>query len=183
MVPLVLTCLERYPQVHIDIVTEGRLVDVVAAGFDLGVRSRDLVPSDAIAIPLGRERRIAVAASPAFFEHKPIPKVPQELLAYPCLRGRLPNGALLRWRFEKDGEELKLDVDGPITLDEASLARIAAMNGVGIGYFMEGDVREDIAAGRLIRILEDWTPPLAPAAFQAFIALARDFAAGRLVQP
>lgn len=195
MAPLVLTYLDRYPQVHIDIVTEGRLVDVVAAGFDLGVRARDLVPSDAIAIPLGRERRIAVAASPTFFEHRPVPQVPQELLAYPCLRGRLPNGALLLWRFEKDGQELRLDVDGPITLDEASLARIAALNGVGIGYFMEGDVREDIAAGRLVRILEDWTPPLSPlclyyanrrnpsAAFQAFIALARDFAAGRLAPP
>jgi DNA-binding transcriptional LysR family regulator len=90
---------------------------------------------------------------------------------------------------------LQLDVDGPITLDEASLTRIAATNGVGIGYFMETDVREDIAAGRLIRILEDWTPPLVPlclyyfnrrnpsAAFQAFIALARDFATGRLAQP
>ena len=192
MAPLVLTYLERYPQVHIDIVTEGRLVDVVAAGFDLGVRAKDLVPSDAIAIPLGRERRIAVAASPAFFECRRIPKVPQDLISYPCLRARLPNGALLRWRFAKGGEELQLDVDGPVTLDEASLTRIAAMNGVGIGYFMEADVREDIAAGRLVRILEDWTPPLAPlclyysnrrnasAAFRAFIALTRDFAAGRV---
>jgi DNA-binding transcriptional LysR family regulator len=83
--------------------------------------------------------------------------------------------------------------EGPITLDEASLARIAATNGVGIGYFMEADVLDDIAAGRLVRILEDWTPPLVPlclhsnrrnssAAFQAFIALARDFTAGRLAQ-
>lgn len=195
MTPLVLTYLQRFPQVHIDLVTEGRLVDVVAAGFDLGVRSADLVPSDAIAIPLGRMRRMAVAASPAFFEGRAIPQVPQELLTYPCIRGRLPNGALLRWRFEKDGEELQLDVEGPITLDEASLARIAVTNGVGIGYFMEADVRDDIAAGRLVRILEDWTPPLVPlclyysnrrnssAAFQAFIALARDFAAGRLAQP
>lgn len=192
MSPLVLTYLERYPQVHVDIVTEGRLVDVVAAGFDFGVRSKNLVPSDAIAIPLGQSRRMAVAAAPTYFEDRPVPQVPQELLTYPCLRGRLPNGALLRWRFERDGEELQLDVDGPITLDEASLARIAAINGVGIGYFMEADVREDIAAGRLIRILEDWTPPLEPlclyypnrrnssAAFQAFIGLARDFAAGRL---
>jgi len=195
MAPLVLNYLQRYPQVHIDLVTEGRLVDVVAAGFDLGVRSADLVPSDAIAIPLGKTRRMAVAASPAFFKDRAIPQVPQELLAYPCIRGRLPNGALLRWRFERDGEELHLDVEGPITLDEASLARIAATNGVGIGYFMEFDVREDIAAGRLVRILEDWTPPLVPlclyysnrrnpsAAFQAFIALARDFAIGRLAQP
>lgn len=192
MSPLVLTYLQRYPQVHIDIVTEGRLVDVVAAGFDLGVRSADLVPSDAIAIPLGQMRSIAVVASPAFFQGRPIPQVPQDLLSRPCVRGRLPDGALLRWRFEKGGEEQHLDVDGQITLDEASLARIAITNGVGIGYLMESDVREDIAAGRLVRILEDWTPPLAPlclyyynrrnssAAFQAFIALARDFTAGKL---
>ncbi|MEA3390075.1 LysR family transcriptional regulator [Sphingobium sp. CCH11-B1] len=190
MAPLVLAYLQRYPQVHIDLVTEGRLVDVIAAGFDLGVRSADFVPSDAIAIPLGQVRRMAVAASPAFFDSRPIPQVPQELLGHPCLRIRLPNGALFRWRFEKDGEELQVDVEGPITLDEASLSRIAATNGVGIGYFMEADVREDIAAGRLVRILEDWTPPLAPlclyyanrrnssAAFKAFIALARDTAAG-----
>ena len=194
MAPLVLSYLKLYPQVHIDIVTEGRLVDVVAAGFDLGVRSADLVPSDAIAIPLGKMRRMAVAASPDFFENRAIPQVPQDLLSYPCVRGRLPNGALFRWRFEKGGEELQLDVEGPITLDEASLARIAVANGLGIGYFMETDVRDDIAAGRLVRILEDWTPPLVPlclyysnrrnssAAFQAFIALARDYAAGRLAQ-
>lgn len=192
MSPLVLTYLQRYPQVHIDIVTEGRLVDVVAAGFDLGIRSADLVPSDAIAIPLGQARSIAVVASPAFFEDRAIPQVPQDLLSYPCVRGRLPDGALLRWRFEKEGEELHLEVDGQITLDEASLARIAITNGVGIGYLMEFDVREDIAAGRLVRILEDWTPPLAPlclyyynrrnssAAFRAFISLARDFTAGKL---
>lgn len=194
MAPLVLSYLKLYPQVHIDIVTEGRLVDVVAAGFDLGVRSADLVPSDAIAIPLGQMRRMAVAASPTFFDNRPIPKIPQDLLSHPCVRVRLPDGTLFRWRFEKGGEELQLDVEGPITLDEASLARIAVTNGVGIGYFMEADVREDIAAGRLVRILEDWTPPLVPlclyyynrrnssAAFQAFIALARDYAAGRLAQ-
>lgn len=193
MAPLILAYLRRYPQVHIDLVTEGRLVDVVAAGFDLGVRSADLVPSDAIAIPLGQVRRMAVAASPAYFENRTIPQVPQELLSHPCLRIRLPNGALFQWRFEKDGEELQIDVEGPITLDEASLSRIAAINAVGIGYFMETDVRADIAAGRLMRILDDWTQPLAPlclyysnrrnssAAFQAFVALARDFAAGRLL--
>lgn len=190
MAPLVLTYLQRFPQVHIDIVTEGRLVDVVAAGFDLGVRTRDLVPSDAIAIPLGQGRRMAVVASPAFFETRSIPQVPQELLHHPCIRGRLPNGALIRWRFEKGGDELQIDVDGPITLDEASLARIAAISGVGIGYFMESDVREDMAQGRLVRVLEDWTPPAQPlclyfanrrnssAALQAFIALARDLAKG-----
>jgi len=195
MAPLVLSYLRLYPQVHIDIVTEGRLVDVVAAGFDLGVRSADLVPSDAIAIPLGQPRRIAIAASPSLFENRSVPRVPQDLFSYPCVCGRLPDGTLLRWRFQKGGKQLQLDVEGPITLDEPSLARIAVAHGVGIGYFMESDVREDIAAGRLLRILEDWTPPLprlclyyynkrnSSAAFQTFITLARDYAAGRLAQP
>ena len=195
MAPLVLTYLQRYPQVHIDIVTEGRLVDVVAAGFDLAVRSADLVPSDAIAIPLGQMRRMVVAASPAFFENRAVPERPEDLLSYPCVRGRLPDGALLRWRFEKAGKEIQLDVEGPITLDEASLARIAVTNGVGIGYFMEADVRDELAAGRLVRILDDWTPPLVPlclyyynrrnssAAFQVFVSLARDLSAGRLPRP
>lgn len=195
MAPLVLAFLQRYPQVHVDIVTEGRLVDIVAAGFDLALRSADLVPADAIALPLGQTRRIAVAASPDFLAGRTLPKVPQDLLSLPCVRGRLPDGALLRWRFQKGGEELQIVVDGPITLDEASLARIAVTRGLGIGYFMESDIQDDLAAGRLVRLLEDWTPPLPQlclyyynrrnpsAAFQAFVALARDFAAGRLAPP
>lgn len=195
MAPLVLAFLQRYPQVHVDIVTEGRLVDIVAAGFDLALRSADLVPADAIALPLGQTRRIAVAASPSFLAGRTLPKVPQDLLSLPCVRGRLPDGALLRWRFQKGGEELQIEVDGPITLDEASLARIAVTRGIGVGYFMESDIQDDLASGRLVRLLEDWTPPLSPlclyyynrrnssAAFQAFVALARDFAAGRLAPP
>lgn len=186
--PLLLEYLRRYPQVHIDLVTEGRLVDIVADGFDLGVRSADLVPTDMIAIPLGRPRRYAVVASPAYFRKHDKPRVPPDLLGHACLRVRLPNGALYRWQFEKDGHPIQIDVDGPITLDEASLSRMAVLDDVGIGFFMESDVREDIATGRLIRILEDWTPPLTPlclyypgrrnpsAAFRALIHLAREFA-------
>jgi DNA-binding transcriptional LysR family regulator len=100
----------------------------------------------------------------------------------------LPNGALHPWQFEKDGQPVQIDVQGPITLDEASLARITVLDHVGIGYFMESDVREDIEAGRLVRVLEDWTPPLAPlclyypsrrnpsAAFKALIGMARGLA-------
>jgi DNA-binding transcriptional LysR family regulator len=191
LVPLILEFLRRYPNVHIDLVTEGRLVDVVAAGFDLGVRGADLVPSDTIAIPLGPPRRFAVVASPAYLGTNDVPRVPQDLLAHTCIRVRLPNGALYRWPFEKAGETLQIDVQGRITLDEASLSRMAVLDGFGIGYFMEADVREDISAGRLVRILEDWTPPLAPlclyypnrrnssAAFQAFVALARDLAVAK----
>ncbi|MBB4615664.1 LysR family transcriptional regulator [Novosphingobium taihuense] len=189
--PLVLECLKRFPQVRIDLVTEGNLVDIVAHGFDFGIRSQNLVPSDMIAIPLGPARHHAVVASPAYLAERGQPRVPADLAGHDCIRTRLPNGALFRWQFEADGQPLQVDVDGPLTLDEASLARIAVLASVGIGFFMESDVREDIAAGRLVRLLEEWTPPLSPiclyypsrrnppAAFRVFVELARELARAR----
>ena len=186
--PLVLPFLQRYPQVHIDLVTEGRLVDIVAGGFDMGLRPADLVPSDMIAISLGLPRRHVVVASPEFLRTHGRPVVPADLYRFRCIRARLPNNALFRWRFEKDGSAVQIDVEGAITLDEPSLVRIAAQKGIGLGYVMEADVREDISKGRLLTVLDDWTPQLAPlslyypgrknppAAFTAFIQAARDFA-------
>jgi len=187
MAPLILSFLRRYPQVHIDLVTEGRLVDIVADGFDMGLRPADLVPSDMIAVSIGLARSNAVVASPDFVRMHGTPIVPADLYRFRCIRARLPNNALLRWRFEKDGSAVQIDVQGAITLDEPSLVRIAVQSGIGLGYVMEADVREDIAAGRLVRVLEDWTPPLSPlalyypgrknppAAFSAFIQAAREF--------
>jgi DNA-binding transcriptional LysR family regulator len=159
MSPLVIEFLRRFPDMTVDLVTEGRLVDIVADGFDLGVRVAGLVPSDMIAVSLGRPQRFAIVAAPEYFEIHPKPMAPPDLLNHQCIRVRLPDGALFRWRFEKDGETLQLDVDGRVILDEAHLARAAVMENVGIGYFMEQNVSEDIAAGRLIRVLDDWTPP------------------------
>lgn len=187
--PLVLEFLRRHPEVHVDLVTEGRLVDIVAEGFDLGVRAADLVPSDMIAVSLGRPQRYAVVGSPTYFEKHKRPRVPPDLLDHACIRVRLPNGALYRWQFEKRGQAAQIDVDGPITLDEASLARTAVLEGMGLGFFMERDVRADMETGRLIRVLKDWTPPRTglslyypgrrnpSAALRAFIDLARTLSA------
>jgi DNA-binding transcriptional LysR family regulator len=185
LAPLILAFVRRYPEVHVDLVTEGRIVDIVAEGFDLGLRSADLVPTDMIALPVGKPQSFAVVATPAYLEARGAPMVPPDLSTHSCIRIRLPNGALYRWHFEKEGDAVQIDVQGPITLDEASLARIAVMEGTGIGFFMEADVRDDIAAGRLVRLLQDWTPQRAPlclyypgrrnpsAAFRAFIDMAR----------
>lgn len=193
--PLVLEFLRRYPEMQVDIVTEGRLVDVVAAGFDLGVRVADLVPTDMIALSLGRPQRSAVVASPDYFAQRPMPLVPTDLLGHDCIRVRLPNGALFRWRFQRDGETAQIDVPGRLILDEASLARTAALDGAGIGFFMEQDVLHDIAAGRLLRLLDDWTPATPgfclyypgrrnpSAGLQAFLALAREVAGRTSIPP
>ncbi|GEN13405.1 LysR family transcriptional regulator [Myxococcus fulvus] len=191
LAPLVLEYLRRHPDVHVDVVTEGRLVDVVAEGFDFGVRMANLVPTDMIAIPLGAPQRHAIVASPAYLKKHGRPRVPSDLFRHRCLRVRLPNGSLFRWELRKRGQTALIDVTGPITLDEASLSRLAVLEGIGLGFFMEPDVRGDIEAGRLVRVLEDWTPELAPlclyypgrrnasAAHTAFVALAREVAAAR----
>lgn len=194
--PLLLEFLRRFPDVRIDLVTEGNLIDIVADGFDFGVRSANLVPTDMIAVPLGPARHYAVVASPAYLSGREPPRVPSDLLGHACIRTRLPNGALFRWPFLVDGQAVQVDVNGPITLDEASLARLAVLEAVGIGFFMESDVRADLDAGRLVRLLAPWTPQLPPlclyypsrrnppAAFQAFVDLAREHArAARAQRP
>ncbi len=183
--PLVLEFLRRHPQMQVDLVTEGRLVDIVAEGFDLGIRPADLVPRDMIALPLGAPARHAVVAAPDWLARHPAPLSPADLDPEHCLRVRLPNGALLRWPFEKDGRALPFEARGRLTVDDPAIARAAVLDGAGIGYFIEADVAEDIAAGRMVRLLTDWTPDRpgfslyypgrrnASAGFTAFLTLAR----------
>lgn len=187
--PLVFEFLRRYPDMQVDLVTNGRLVDIVAEGFDLGVRVAGLVPDDMIAVPLSRTQRYAIVGSPDYFSNNEAPGTPFDLLKHPCIRIRLPDGSLFRWRFEKEGETIPLDVCGPLILDEAGLARAAVMEGIGIGFFMEQDVRADIETGTLIRVLEEWTTPFAgvclyypgrrhlTAGLRAFLDLARQLTA------
>jgi len=188
--PLVIEFLRRYPDMHVDLVTEGRLVDVVADGFDLGGRVAHLVPSDMITLSLGRPQRYAVVASNDYVKRHGRPRVPPDLLNHKCIRVRLPDGALFRWRFEKDGESIQIDAPGHLTLDEVNLSRIAVSQSFGIGYFMEQSVVEDIEEKRFVRLLEDWTPTFSglclyypgrrnpSAGLKAFLALAREMASG-----
>ncbi|SCZ26860.1 MULTISPECIES: LysR family transcriptional regulator [unclassified Pseudomonas] len=185
LLPLMMEFLRHHPKVHIDLVTEGRLVDIVADGFDFGVRSASLVPSDMIVIPLGLPQRYAVVGTPAYFEQYGRPRTPPDLLNHRCLRVRLPNGAIFPWHFERDGEVTRLDVSGPLTLDEPSVVKAVVQESMGLGFFMEQDVQDEIQAGQFERVLEDWTPPRdklclyypnrrnPSAAVKAFISLAR----------
>ncbi|MGO4854766.1 LysR family transcriptional regulator [Phaeovulum sp. W22_SRMD_FR3] len=190
--PLVLEFLRRYPEMQVDLVTERRLVDIVAEGFDMGIRSADLVPRDMIALPLGTPQRYAVVASPDWLKAHRAPQTPADLPLQQCLRVRLPNGGLFRWQFERNGEVVQVDAKGRLTLDEAEIARAAVLDGAGIGYFIEQDVADEITSGRMVRLLEDWTPPRAgfclyypgrrnpSAGFGAFLAMARKRASKHL---
>jgi len=157
--PIVLEFLRRYPDMSVDLVAEGRLVDIVAEGFDAGIRLAEAVPQDMIAVAIEGDHSMAVIGSPDYFKTHQRPKAPADLLEQECIRTRLPSGTLYRWEFAKHGEEVALDVKGRLTLDNYTLAIQAALAGTGLIYTSHSFVRELIGEGRLIRVLEDWTPP------------------------
>jgi DNA-binding transcriptional LysR family regulator len=148
-----------YPDIVLEIVIEDRFTDVVEGGFDAGVRLGESLQRDMIAVRIGPDIRGAVVGAPSYFRAMPEPRHPSDLADHRCLRFRFSSGILYRWEFEKDGEEIELAVQGPLILDEDHLIANAAVDGAGLAFLFEDYVREAIADGRLIRVLEDWCQP------------------------
>ncbi|MBP2297000.1 LysR family transcriptional regulator [Azospirillum rugosum] len=159
VLPIVLDFMATYPDMRVDLVSEGRMVDIVEAGFDAGLRLAEAVPQDMVAVPLNMPEAFAVVAAPECFATRPPPRVPADLFAHDCIRTRMPSGAIHRWEFERQGEEIRIDPPGRLTLGSHELSLRAALAGAGLAYVTERAARADLAAGRLVRVLADWTPP------------------------
>jgi DNA-binding transcriptional LysR family regulator len=150
---------QAFPDIVLEIVVEDRFTDVVEGGFDAGVRLGESLQRDMIAVRIGASIRGAVVAAPSYFETMPRPVHPRDLARHRCVRFRFSSGVMYRWEFEKDGEELEIDVEGPLIVGEDRLNVEAAINGAGIAFVFEGYASDAIADGRLVRVLEDWCPP------------------------
>ncbi|UPG87130.1 LysR family transcriptional regulator [Luteibacter aegosomatis] len=186
MGPLLIPYMQRYPGVHVDLVTDNRLIDIVRDGFDAGFRTLDTVPGDMVAVPLGAPIRYAVVGSPSYFASHGRPRSPADLSRHACIRARMASGHIYHWEFEKHGEAVTVETYGPVTLDEPHLMREAALAGLGLTYLSEYDVVDALAEGRLERVLDDWTPPFdrlclyypgrrhVPAALRALVDLIRE---------
>ena len=159
ILPVVTDYLALYPDMQVDLVVDGRMIDIVAENFDIGMRLAEMVPQDMVAIPFGPDISWAVVASPGYLAANGTPKVPHDLTQHRCIRRRLPGGAMYRWEFEIRGEEIAIDVPGPLTLNTDNLMIEAAINGGGLAYLSDSRAAEDIAAGRLVRVLQGFTPP------------------------
>jgi DNA-binding transcriptional LysR family regulator len=152
--------LPAYPDIKVEIIVENALTDIVAGRFDAGVRLGGQVAKDMIAVRIAPDLRMAAVAAPSYFQTRPIPKHPQDLTWHNCINLRLPTlGGLYVWEFEKRGRELKVRVGGQLTFNSADLRLSAALAGLGLALMPEDVAQEHIAAGQLIRVLEDWCAP------------------------
>lgn len=186
LMPILIEFHRRFPDVHVDVVSEGRPVDIVAEGFDIGIRLREIVPQDMVAIPLTSEERFLVYGAPSYFERFGRPDTPADLASHACLRLRLPSGTIYRWEFERHGQEVRYDVEGPMTLQDMDLMREAAVAGAGLAYMTVRNAASEVAAGRLVPVLEEWMPAFPglcfyfpgrrhlPPSVRAFIDVARE---------
>ncbi|WP_423371848.1 LysR family transcriptional regulator [Burkholderia sp. LMG 32019] len=156
--PVLARFLRDYPQVHLDIVTDGKLGDIVAGGFDAGIRLAEAVPQDMIAVRVSDPVRFAAVASPAYFAAHGRPDVPQDLDRHDCIRFRFDSGAIYRWEFERRGVVETVNVSGPLTLTDQPLMVDAAIDGIGIAFVPDHLVRDALEDGRLERVLADWCP-------------------------
>jgi DNA-binding transcriptional LysR family regulator len=151
--------LDLYPDVELDLVSEGRLVEIVEQGFDAGVRLLESVPRDMVAVKFGGDVRFITVVAPRYLEVSETPETPDDLHAHHCIRQRLPSGKRYRWEFAKRGAEIAVDVPGNLTLDDNDLLVRAAAAGRGIAYVPEHFAKPFLASGELVTVLDDWCPP------------------------
>lgn len=162
--PALQSLLPDYPDIKVEVIIDYGLTDIVAEGYDAGVRLGEQVAKDMIAVRIGPDMRLAVVGAPEYFTSKPKPKTPQDLTARNCINLRLPTyGGLYVWEFEKAGREVNVRVEGQLVFNTIGLRLNAALAGLGLAYLPEDLVQEHLTSGRLIRVLDDWCPPFSGA--------------------
>ncbi len=187
LAPMAAPFLKAYPNIDLEVVTEPLLVDIVARGFDAGIRFEENLAQDMVAIPLSGPQRYAVVASPDFLAANGTPTDPRDLLGQPCIMTRFPNGVVLPWEFERDGETVKILPKGRLISLNLRLNIRAAIDGLGFHATFEGNVRDHIKAGRLVSVLDDWCQEFSgpylyypsrrqpPPALRAFVDFVREW--------
>jgi DNA-binding transcriptional LysR family regulator len=185
LAPMVAPFMEAYPQIDLEIIGDSSFVDIVAQGFDAGVRYGEHLAQDMIAVSLAPPQRYAVVASPDYVARHGKPRHPKDLLDHRCIRIRFGRGALLDWEFEKAGQVVNISPPPRLIANYPGLVQRAAYDGFGFWLTFEGYVREAIKSGALVSVLDDWCAPFpgpflyypsrrqlppALAAFVAFVA-------------
>lgn len=156
--PLFLAYAQRYPAVRIDIVSDSRMIDIVADGFDAGIRLAESVPQDMIAVPLSRDIRMLVVAAPEYLKHHGTPRHPRDLLRHQSIGMRMSHGGIYQWELERGDQKLQMDLPVRMALNELSAIKQAVLLGLGIGFISEWFIEDELKAGTLAPVLVPWCP-------------------------
>ncbi len=155
--PIVESFLKANPGITIEITAEDSFIDVLAAGFDAGIRYDERSEQDMIAVPIGpRIQRYAAAAAPGYLAAHGRPDHPKDLLGHACIRHRFASGVTIAWGFERNGEIVRISPPGPLVATTIDLEISAAVAGLGVIKCFEGYLAPALASGALVPVLEDW---------------------------
>jgi DNA-binding transcriptional LysR family regulator len=147
-----------HPAITMDITAENNFVDVLAEGFDAGIRYDERLERDMIAIPIGpRTQRFVTAASPAYLAEHGVPIHPEHLVNHECIRFRFSSGVVHVWEFEKEGTTFKIMPEGRLIANRIELQVAGGVAGLGIVRTFEGFLARALKSGELVEILEDWS--------------------------
>ncbi|MBE1709040.1 MULTISPECIES: LysR family transcriptional regulator [Mesorhizobium] len=148
-----------YPDIALTVIVDDTLADIVEGRFDAGIRLGERLEKDMVAVKLSEDLQMAAVAAPAYLENRAIPRHPQELHEHQCIKFEWPGGGnLYRWEFARGRRALEIAIEGSLTVNDTELMLNAVLDGVGIAYMFEYQVRPWIEQGRLVRFLEAWSP-------------------------
>ena len=170
---------ERHPRVDVEVVTEDRFVDIVAEGYDAGVRLSEAIERDMVQVRLTQAFRFVVVGAPAYLARHAAPQRPEDLLRHECITFRLTTGAVYAWELERGRRNWRVPVRGGVVTNDSRLRVSLAEQGVGLAYVMEPLVAEQIRKGRLQRVLEPFAATV-PGFFLYFPSRAQSSPALRL---
>lgn len=176
----------RYPKMRVEAVSEARMIDIVAEGYDAGIRLAESVPQDMIAVPLTPDIRQLITATPDYFARHGIPLTPDDLLQHEGIGMRMAHGGIYRWELERRGEQLALAVVPRFATSDLFASIRAVKAGLGVGFLPELYIQQELQSGELVSVLEEWTQPFAglrlyypghrhvPPGLQALVAMIRE---------
>ena len=155
--PIACRFLAAHPGIRLEVVGDDSFVDVLAEGFDAGIRYEERIERDMIAVPVGpRTQRFVIAAAPSYLAARGWPRHPNDLLDHACIRHRFPSGRVAPWEFERDGKVIRISPEGPLIATSIEMEVAAAVAGLGLIRMFEEALRPDLERGALVPVMEEW---------------------------
>jgi DNA-binding transcriptional LysR family regulator len=149
----------RHPRVEVEVVVENRLVDIVAEGYDAGVRLHEAIERDMVQVRLTDAFRFVVVGAPSYLERNGTPRRPEDLLRHECFTTRSPSsGALYAWELERGRRNWRVPVRGSIVTNDRRLRQALVEQGLGLMYAFEPAVKEELRTKRFVRLLDEYAP-------------------------